>query len=418
MNDLVVKSNDLNELPIYKKSLELKLFAKIIALVREDPNQDIFTFQVKDFMKEFTGSTENYQYIKKAAKNMMIAERVESRKIILEVIFRRIDIAESGTISFKIDPEFKPLVVNLSKNFTQYYLQNIAKLKSAFSIRIYEILKQWETIGNKKFSISAIRFLLKIDDKKYKLYGHFKSKVLLVAQKELEEKTDIKFDFEEIKTGRRITDIHFFIKPNHQNKVVIKTKPTKKTQQEPIDKEIKELFEELKISQDIQQEIIKNYEKKLLKENLLYTIRELEKGNIATSSIQYLRSALKRDYANQPTLFNSKDYRKEKQQVEDIKTKKLEQKKADFQQKRDEKIFDYIEKNKEKLGALFPDFIEKNKFHFDKFYIKEEDFEEQKIRELINTDRQTKILFKSFIMKTIMTKKEYDFDEFIKIQKV
>lgn len=411
MNDLVVKSNDLNETPIYKKSIELKLFAKIIALVREDPSQDIFTFQIKDFMEEFTGSTENYQYIKKAAKNMMIAERVEGKKIILEVIFRRVDIEESGTISFKIDPEFKPLVVNLSKNFTQYYLENIAKLKSAFSIRMYEILKQWEKVGYKKFSIPAIRFLLKIDDKKYKLYGHFKSKVILVAQRELEEKTDIKFDFEEIKTGRKITDLHFYIKPNHKQNIITAE------QQTPVNEEIKSLFDTLKISSKDQQSIIKQYQDEdLIKRNLKYTITALEKGTIKTSTIQYLRSALDRDYASQP-VFNSKEYRKEKQQKEQAKEQELELLKADFIKKRDKKIFDYIATNKEQLGALFPEFIESNKIHFSKFNIAFNNYEEQQVRDLINNDNITKILFKSFIMKKIMKKNEYDFEEFLKTKK-
>jgi len=53
MSDLVVKSNKLNETVIYKKATELKIFAKIITLVRKDPTNNIFTFQIKDFIEEF-----------------------------------------------------------------------------------------------------------------------------------------------------------------------------------------------------------------------------------------------------------------------------------------------------------------------------------------------------------------------------
>ncbi|NGY80989.1 replication initiation protein [Bacillus megaterium] len=52
---------------------------------------------------------------------------------------------------------------------------------------------------------------LAIEPTKYKQYGHFKSKVLAVAQKEINNKTDIHFEFVEIKTGRKVTSIEFII---------------------------------------------------------------------------------------------------------------------------------------------------------------------------------------------------------------
>jgi plasmid replication initiation protein len=41
-----------------------------------------------------------------------------------------------------------------------------------------------------------------------------KNRILVQAQKELKEKTDISFNFEEIKTGRKITSLKFIIKQN------------------------------------------------------------------------------------------------------------------------------------------------------------------------------------------------------------
>ena len=53
----------------------------------------------------------------------------------------------------------------------------------------------------------------------------YKNRILIQAQKELKEKTDISFDFEEIKTGRKVTNLKFYI---HKNKTIIKSKPNKK----------------------------------------------------------------------------------------------------------------------------------------------------------------------------------------------
>ncbi|BDR68557.1 hypothetical protein K144316041_p10600 (plasmid) [Clostridium tetani] len=54
--------------------------------------------------------------------------------------------------------------------------------------------------------------------KSYNVYANLKNKVILQAQKELNEKTDIKFTFEEIKTGRKVTSIKFYIVCNKNNK--------------------------------------------------------------------------------------------------------------------------------------------------------------------------------------------------------
>jgi plasmid replication initiation protein len=48
-----------------------------------------------------------------------------------------------------------------------------------------------------------------------------KPKVLLVAQKEINNKTDISFDFEEIKTGRKVTSLKFYINTNKTKSKVL-----------------------------------------------------------------------------------------------------------------------------------------------------------------------------------------------------
>ena len=65
---------------------------------------------------------------------------------------------------------------------------------------------------------------LAIDETTYIKYSNFKSRVLLTAEKELTQKADIMFTFEEFKTGRRISDIGFTIIKNnkniHNNKII------------------------------------------------------------------------------------------------------------------------------------------------------------------------------------------------------
>lgn len=49
-------------------------------------------------------------------------------------------------------------------------------------------------------------------------YGIFKRKVLLVTQQEINKYTDIEFTFNEIKEGRKVTTLRFYIKSKKINK--------------------------------------------------------------------------------------------------------------------------------------------------------------------------------------------------------
>jgi plasmid replication initiation protein len=78
-------------------------------------------------------------------------------------------------------------------------------------MRLYELLKEFEFRKNRSFELSHLRFLLNISETKYSKYTDFKKRVLLSSQKELEEKTDISFIFEEIRESRKVVKINFTI---------------------------------------------------------------------------------------------------------------------------------------------------------------------------------------------------------------
>ncbi len=84
------------------------------------------------------------------------------------------------------------------------------KLKSTYSIRIYELLKQYEHIRERTISLESLRYYLDAIDV-YPNYANFKQRVLKHSQKELNQKTDISFEFEEIKSGRKVQRIKFIM---------------------------------------------------------------------------------------------------------------------------------------------------------------------------------------------------------------
>lgn len=117
----------------------------------------------------------------------------------------------SGVLELCFDPKMKPYLLQMRERFTTYRLKEIIQLKSSFSIRIYELLKQYEKIGERVFLLETLRQNLGIGPDEYLLYGDFKRRVLLASQTELAAKTNISFDFEEIKEGRKVAKIRFVI---------------------------------------------------------------------------------------------------------------------------------------------------------------------------------------------------------------
>ncbi len=105
--------------------------------------------------------------------------------------------------------------MQIKNKYLKYNIKNILILKSKYAIRLYEILKNELEINkryNKKFefeiSLEYLKEMLKIPFS-YK-YKDIRIHILEKSQEEL-KKTDIEFEFESIKTGRKVTHIKFLI---------------------------------------------------------------------------------------------------------------------------------------------------------------------------------------------------------------
>ena len=153
----------------------------------------------------------------------------------------------SGMVTLKFSPDLKPYMLQLKEKFTQYQLSNILTMKSKYSPRIYEILKcnEFKKQGYIEISVEELRKILKAENI-YPKYNDLKRKIIEHAQKELKKLTDIYFDFEELKTGRKVTSLKFYI---HSNKIHNANQEVATTLSEPSEtldyiKEIQAIFKE------------------------------------------------------------------------------------------------------------------------------------------------------------------------------
>lgn len=115
-----------------------------------------------------------------------------------------------------ISKKLMPYLLELKERFVKYNLGYILPLTSNYSIRLYQLLKEYEKLTRRTFTVVELQDLLQVPNS-LKRYDNFKRKVLQVAEKELIENCDIFFEFEEIKEGRKVNEILFRIKPNSKN---------------------------------------------------------------------------------------------------------------------------------------------------------------------------------------------------------
>jgi len=119
---------------------------------------------------------------------------------------------EKGNMEFNFDPEIVPYLFDVQKKFTMYQLENVARMRSTYGIRLYELLKSYENIRHLKIDLAKLRGLLDAEEKSYTKYTRFRERVLEPALKDIAF-TDLKVDYIEHKTGRKVTEIEFIIDP-------------------------------------------------------------------------------------------------------------------------------------------------------------------------------------------------------------
>jgi plasmid replication initiation protein len=126
---------------------------------------------------------------------------------------------KSGIIKIGINPFVLPYFLEIKKQFTEFNLRYLISMGSSYGIKLYKLLKQYQTIGSREISITDLRIQLGIgvettelgDYVKYKLYSGFKRDVIETAKYHINTHTDIQIEYDEIKLGRKFQKIKFYI---------------------------------------------------------------------------------------------------------------------------------------------------------------------------------------------------------------
>lgn len=233
---LVKKSNYFIMNSSYDLSVEeQKIILTLASMVKvEDEEFKRYKFNIAEFMNLIgVKNKQKYTQIPRITKQLMKKVfEIEEGDMLIQIAWLSSVVYKKGRgyVELEFSPRLKPYMLELNSKFTQYKLGNILMMKSKYSSRIYEFLKCNEFKKQKmvEFSLDELRQLLKAENT-YLLYADFKRYVLNAAQKEINALTDISVEFEEIKKGRKIDKIKFYISKNKkyiENKIEIEEAAT------------------------------------------------------------------------------------------------------------------------------------------------------------------------------------------------
>lgn len=224
----VTKSNAMIQRTRYNLDVaEQRLLLFLIAHIgMNDTELPVIQFTIADFfrvvgIKYASGS---YTYCKEviqsmADKSFWIEEEPGCSHLCRWI--SEATVTTQGNITVKLHDVLKPFLLQLRKDFTRYELAYTLQFKSKYSTRLYEYVKsiKYDNLRKMfffKLSVDNLRDRLGVfhrDNKgniiknDYPRYPDFKRFAIVPAIREINEWTDMIVEFEEVKQGRKVTEI-------------------------------------------------------------------------------------------------------------------------------------------------------------------------------------------------------------------
>ncbi|HHZ94788.1 MAG TPA: RepB family plasmid replication initiator protein [Flavobacteriales bacterium] len=125
---------------------------------------------------------------------------------------------DEGSIRLSFSPSIAPYLSQLKGNFTKYKLEYVANFTSSHSIRIYELLVQWSSKGEREIEIDELKEMLQLEGR-YNRPNNLIARVIKPAVEDINTHSNLLVNYGTRKTGRRVTHIQFkFDVKQEQNK--------------------------------------------------------------------------------------------------------------------------------------------------------------------------------------------------------
>lgn len=219
-NKIVYQHNVITSGRYDYSSCMLDILFMVLACLEKDTLE--YVLHTKD-IELITGRQWNYKQLREATESigsrMFEIEWIDDkdRKRVRQMwLFEYVEYIEgSGAFKIKINETSIPYFFELKNNFTALQLKSTLSVTSKYAKRLYALSCQWRSIGNKRFEIIELKKMLGLIDKKgneqFTEITGFKKHVLEIAKKQINQESDIYFDYKLTKQGRSFKWVEIFI---------------------------------------------------------------------------------------------------------------------------------------------------------------------------------------------------------------
>ncbi len=225
-SELVVKDNDLVEASYRLTLTEQRLILCGIVEARESQrginDKTYASITAKRFTEMFPDvPLDNAYHMLKTACDTLMRRQVtmpgtdpESGlpcTVKVQWVYKSYYVPKLAAVRLRFTEDMVPLITRLESHFTAYRLELVAKLTSTHAIRLYELLVQYREIGEREFSIEALKHILGLEKTEYPAIKDFKLRVIDIAVTQINTHTDIRVNYENVKAGRSVVGLFFSI---------------------------------------------------------------------------------------------------------------------------------------------------------------------------------------------------------------
>jgi plasmid replication initiation protein len=216
----VVMGNPLVEAHYKLGEIEQKLLRVLISMIKPHAQgfeKQYYRVSVKEFEK-FIGRKDTRSLYKEI-------HRISSKLLLTPISFWLSDKSKvkttwiasirhperKGWFDFEFSSLLEAQLLTLKEQFTRYYLANISNLKGDYTIRIYELIKQYINSENRSRIIETdeLKNIFGLQSK-YQFSSNLLRRIIFPSHREICIKTDITFKYRPVKEGRKIAAIEFY----------------------------------------------------------------------------------------------------------------------------------------------------------------------------------------------------------------
>jgi len=219
----VVKSNHIISASYRLSVAEQRVILSCIAQIRrnEQVSDDVFYSVTAADLAAMCGTDQRTAYRDLAAA----AERLFERRITImfepdgstrhprKRLTRWVQdvdyVPGEGRVLLRFGKTILPFLTGLTEQFTRYQLSDVARMTSAHAVRLFELLAQYGSVGQREISLEELRDWFQLGADTYPALKDLKRRVIEPAVAQVNDCSPILVTWSQRKTGRKVTHLKF-----------------------------------------------------------------------------------------------------------------------------------------------------------------------------------------------------------------